>query len=346
MLFKPNHNKPNSIYTLMKAELSLHLLFLLLIASPCLAADNETNFWWETDESGITATEEEPIGKGTFGKVYQATLNGGQLVAIKTLVDEDDAQNECEIHQQCINENIVRVLSQLNVPIGVDSKWASVLVIEFGGSVTLRTLYCKSDFKNGYSPARDTAARLSRCKHVAICMTRAIRAVHSAGILHRDVSPNNILVSNSGDLKLCDFGLAHEGLNVGADQRLSVGTSRYTSRANYLRQEYGPEADWYSLGAVLFLVDQLVEPLEDTVTTEIQLHNWHTSGKELLGAAPKRSAMPEIVDKFISACCHNENMSDQSVTLLELLRNTDLTILPDPPSSIKDDLGKYWKSSM
>lgn len=86
---------------------------------------------------------------------------------------------------------------------------------------------------------------------VQICS--ALKAAHDAGIVHRDLKPSNLLISNDGNVKLADFGVAQ----VFASTRLTktggiIGTAEFMSPEQAQGQRSTKKSDLYSLGAVLY----------------------------------------------------------------------------------------------
>ena len=72
----------------------------------------------------------------------------------------------------------------------------------------------------------------------------------SKNIVHRDIKPENIMVSEFGDYKLGDFGIARTMDHT--TQATTVGSERYMAPEVIKREEYGKEVDIYSLGLVLY----------------------------------------------------------------------------------------------
>lgn len=82
-------------------------------------------------------------------------------------------------------------------------------------------------------------------------LVRGISALHDAGKIHRDIKPSNILVSHEGHLVLVDFGLVMD-VAARAEKR-AVGTMAFMAPEQAEGRAVGPAADWYGMGAVLYL---------------------------------------------------------------------------------------------
>src|SRR5262249_60375336 len=84
----------------------------------------------------------------------------------------------------------------------------------------------------------------------------AMTAVHRAGIAHRDLKPQNVLIAADGTPKVTDFGIAKttRGSDSHTETGIILGTPSYMApeQAEGRTKEVGPEADVWALGALLY----------------------------------------------------------------------------------------------
>ncbi|MFF5182759.1 serine/threonine-protein kinase [Streptomyces sp. NPDC000345] len=95
----------------------------------------------------------------------------------------------------------------------------------------------------------------------------ALEAAHAAGILHRDVKPDNILLGRHDRIVLTDFGIAQiEGETSLTDTGGFVGSPEYIAPERVLGQRPGPASDLWSLGVVLYAATEGVSPFRRSNT--------------------------------------------------------------------------------
>ena len=202
----------------------------------------------------------ERLGKGGMGVVYKAEdTRLGRVVAIKFLPEA--IAGDTVVLERFRRE--ARAASALNHPnivtvheIGEDES-GSFIVMEWIQGETLRSRMTRR-------------MELSDVIDCGIQAARALKTAHQAGIIHRDIKPDNIMVRSDGYVKLVDFGLARVGVTPD-DKTLSVGITKEGSWMGTI-EYFSPEqaraeplewgTDIFSLGLVLYQAATGVHPFQ------------------------------------------------------------------------------------
>ena len=131
---------------------------------------------------------------------------------------------------------------------------------------------------------------------------RGLDYAHRNGVVHRDVKPGNLLVSESGVVKLADFGIARATGQSSITQVGSVlGTAAYLSPEQARGEEAGPQADLYSLGVVTYQLLSGRLPYEANSLSELALKQQRESPIPLQRINPHvPTALSEAVALAIS----------------------------------------------
>jgi serine/threonine-protein kinase len=131
---------------------------------------------------------------------------------------------------------------------------------------------------------------------------RGLDYAHRNGVVHRDVKPGNLLVSESGVVKLADFGIARATGQSSITQVGSVlGTAAYLSPEQARGEEAGPQADLYSLGVVAYQLLSGRLPYEANSLSELALKQQRESPIPLQRINPHvRTTLSDAVAVSIS----------------------------------------------
>src|SRR5919199_1323637 len=124
--------------------------------------------------------------------------------------------------------------------------------------------------REGALPARAAAL-------VALQIAEALKVAHERGVIHRDIKPHNILITESGDVKVTDFGIARAASSSTMTRTGSIlGTAHYISPEQAMGEPVGPQSDLYSLGVVLY--EMLTGTLPYDAETPLGIAMKHVNG--------------------------------------------------------------------
>lgn len=198
----------------------------------------------------VSYTDTKVIGNGSFGVVYQAKLcDTGELVAIKKVLQDKRFKNrELQIMRKLEHHNIVKLKfffysSGEKVGKMKDEVYLN-LVLEYVPETVYRVA-------RHYSKSKQTLPILY-IKLYMYQLFRSLAYVHSQGVCHRDIKPQNLLIDpESGVLKLIDFGSAKQ--LVRGEPNVSYICSRYYRAPELIfgATDYTSQIDVWSAGCVL-----------------------------------------------------------------------------------------------
>ncbi len=188
------------------------------------------------------------LGSGAMGFVYLGRdPELDRAVAIKTIrklsLDEDARalflerfRNEARAAARLHHPSIVQIYD-----VGEDEAIGPYLVFEYVPGSTLRQVI------KGSGPM-DPEALVRLAEQIAGALDRA----HQHGIIHRDIKPDNLLMTAAGDAKLADFGIARVPNAALTKEGQFLGTPCYAAPETLMEGQYGPASDIFSLAAVLY----------------------------------------------------------------------------------------------
>jgi eukaryotic-like serine/threonine-protein kinase len=186
------------------------------------------------------------VGEGGMAEVYRAqdTLLG-RAVAVKLLRPQYNSESsflvrflqEAQAAAGLSHPNIVTVYD-----VGQDGE-QRYIVMEYVEGVSLKEIILES-----------APFSVDRAVDIGLQICRAVGVAHRAGLVHRDIKPQNVLFTADGRVKVTDFGIARA---LGAPKSLTEegtvwGTPHYISPEQASGEEVGPPSDVYSIGIVMF----------------------------------------------------------------------------------------------
>ncbi|MFI1730617.1 protein kinase [Streptomyces acidicola] len=143
----------------------------------------------------------------------------------------------------------------------------------------------------------------------------ALEAAHAAGILHRDVKPDNVLLGRHDRVVLTDFGIAQiEGETNLTDTGGFVGSPEYIAPERVLGQRPGPASDLWSLGVVLYAATEGVSPFRRT-NTPATLQSVLNSTPAAPASA--RGPLAEVINGLLNKDSARRPTADRVRALLE-----------------------------
>ncbi|XP_044230652.1 serine/threonine-protein kinase PLK4 isoform X2 [Thunnus albacares] len=209
------------------------------------------------------------LGKGSFACVYRAkSVKTGLEVAIKTIDKKamhkagmvQRVTNEVEIHCRLKHPSILELYNYFE-----DSNYV-YLVLEM----------CHNGEMSRYLKERKMAFSEDEARHFMHQIVKGMLYLHTHGILHRDLTLSNLLLTSNMNIKIGDFGLATQ-LKLPNEKHFTMcGTPNYISPEVATRSAHGLESDVWSLGC-MFYAFLMGRPPFDTDTVK------HTLSKVVLG---------------------------------------------------------------
>lgn len=205
------------------------------------------------------------LGEGAGGSVAKCKLkHGSTIFALKTInVLNTDPEfqkqifRELQFNKSFKSDYIVRYYGMFT-----DEENSSIYIaMEYMGGRSLEAVY-KNLMKRGGRISEKVLGK------VAESVLRGLSYLHEKKIIHRDIKPQNILLSDTGHVKLCDFGVSGEAVNSLATT--FTGTSFYMAPERIQGQPYSVTCDVWSLGLTILEVAQGHFPFgSDKITANI-----------------------------------------------------------------------------
>ena len=272
-----------------------------------------------------------PVARGRSGDVLRAMASDGSTVALKVHHQAEDGWAEAERLAAIDHPGLVDLLDHGSTPDG--RLWLALPWID--GRTLSHLLLDDGPVSQG--EALDLVAQIAD----------AVDAVHTAGLVHGDLSPNNVLVDDAGRAVLIDLGAARSvdepsdrsARPVGGDTTgLEVeATPRYASPEVAAGQLPGPAADRYALGLVAYELLTGSFPYPE-VATPIAMLGHHATTEPAL-PSEHRPDLPPVIDAALLWALAKD--PDQRPTtgadLVDALRG--LSAPPEPATRVREPAG-------
>jgi serine/threonine-protein kinase len=233
---------------------------------------------------------------GGMARVYRARDTViGRTVAVKILTEEgcadEDAKSrflqEARLAGNITHDNIISIYD-----FGEDGEGRPFMVMEFLKGEDLRQA-----IKDG--SAGDTRNKL----RIALDIGRALEHIHTQNIVHRDIKPDNVHITDAGAVKLMDFGISKLQNSTRTTTGVVMGTPYYMAPEQVLGKNIGPLVDVYAFGVLLFELMTGSRPIVGDTVERI----FYQILQEQLNVEPMRQAgIPEPIVDLVRRCTEKD----------------------------------------
>jgi serine/threonine-protein kinase len=261
------------------------------------------------------------IANGGMASVYEAIdTRLDRKVAVK-IMHPHLAQDEAFVNRFIREAKAAAALTHPNIVAVQDQGWnqngvpAVFIVMELIEGHTLREYLNE----NGKFEIKDAINYLTP-------ILSALAAAHDLGIVHRDMKPENILISKEGRVKIADFGLARGeliGSTMTAESSVILGSVSYLSPEQVQRGVADSRSDVYAVGIIAF--EMLIGEKPYLGESPIQIAYMHVS-QEIPSLRSKRKEIPKALDELILQATNRDpdkrpHTAGEFLKAMELIQN-------------------------
>ncbi|XP_041447440.1 serine/threonine-protein kinase N-like [Xenopus laevis] len=184
------------------------------------------------------------LGKGGFAKVYLAKFERtDQVVAVKTFKKRNIFGDlDCLIPER----NILRLAKQahqpfvMNIVASFQTQSHACLAMDLAAAGDLKKQLKKRRFDE---PA---------VVFYSACIVSGLQFLHDNNIIHRDLKLENILMDESGYVKIADFSFSKQGVGYGEEVHTHCGTAYYMAPEIVRKERYTRAVDWWAIGVIIY----------------------------------------------------------------------------------------------
>ncbi len=239
---------------------------------------------------------ERQLGRGGMGVVYLAEdTRLGRKVAVKILPKEFSADNA--------RKDRLRLEARAAAALSHPAIATVFSLEELDGRLCLVSEYVRGDTLR--AELDHGPFSLDLLIDTGIQVARGLAAAHAAGVIHRDLKPDNVIRSIQGEVKILDFGIAHlDAPGTGSSPRLTavgqiIGTPGYMSPEQLDGADVDPRADVFALGVLLFELATAAHPFAGP-TPAATIANVYAANPPQLNGLDGR--LPPQLDAIVRKC--------------------------------------------